>query len=114
MTESLNAGQRKMAEAMTERQLEDHVAARAKVYWLLYYHTYRSERSPSGFPDDVIVGPGGVIYRENKTEEGRVSKAQQEWLDRLIQAGQDAAVWRPSDLLSGRVDREMRALSARR
>lgn len=62
------------------------------------YHTFRSDRSEPGFPDLVICGPRGVIFRELKSELGRLTKTQQQWGDRLAAAGADWAVWRPRDL----------------
>ncbi|GIV82864.1 MAG: hypothetical protein KatS3mg051_2218 [Anaerolineae bacterium] len=66
---------------------------------VLYYHTYDSRRSPSGFPDVVlIVGPPEcrrVIWVELKSAHGRLSRAQRQWMDALHQAGQCAVVVRP-------------------
>jgi hypothetical protein len=66
------------------------------------YHTYRSTRSPSGFPDLILchTDPGQVCYAiETKTETGIVSQAQQAWLEALGQCrGVIAEVWRPSML----------------
>ena len=78
---------------------------------VLWYHTHDSRRSPSGYPDLVCVGPGGVLYRELKTMRGRVTKAQDEWLCALTFAGADAQVWRPVDLLSGHIARELAAIA---
>lgn len=60
------------------------------------YHTWLSVRSDIGFPDLVLVR-GAVIFAELKTERGKVTAAQQEWLDALRAAGQEAFVWRPRD-----------------
>lgn len=95
------------ARAMRERDFGHQVEALASTLGLLYFHTFRSEHSAPGFPDYVIVGKK-VLYRELKRTTGRVTPAQQHWLDRLAAAGQNATVWRPEDLLSGRILREMR------
>lgn len=51
-----------------------------------------------GFPDLVLAHPKrGVLFRELKTDDGRLSKWQRQWLYDLRQAGADAAVWRPCD-----------------
>lgn len=99
---------------MAEATLLEQVRQVARVLGLLEYHTYRSTKSPSGFPDCVFVGPRGVLYRELKRERENPTAAQQKWLNGLLTAGQDAAVWRPSDWLSGRCERELRAVSVRR
>jgi hypothetical protein len=55
-----------------------------------------------------------VLFRELKTQRGRVTAEQREWLHALLAAGQDAGVWRPEDLLSGRIQRELTAISGLR
>jgi len=50
-----------------------------------------------GWPDLVIVGPGGVLWREVKTARDRLSAQQWDWSRRLLLSGQDWAVWRPAD-----------------
>ncbi len=82
---------------MTERELLDAVRDACRWSGLLVYHTHDSRRSERGFPDLVLVGPAGVIFRELKAERGRLTLDQREWLDRLRQAGAAAAVWRPRD-----------------
>lgn len=64
---------------------------------LQWYHTHDSRRSPSGFPDLVIVGPGGCIFAELKSAKGKVTATQQTWIDALKTAGQWVEVWRPDD-----------------
>ncbi len=76
----------------------------------LVYHTHRSDRSQPGYPDLHIVGLGGDLYRELKRETGAVTDAQQEWLERLAALGHDTGVWRPSDLMSGRIAEELAAI----
>lgn len=79
--------------------------------WEWIYHTYDSRRSVSGFPDLVLVHGrlGRTLFRELKTGKGRVSPAQRGWLDGLTAGGSDAAVWRPSDYLSGLIEQELRS-----
>ena len=98
------------AAAMSERELENSVRRYLVDLSLRWYHTFDSRRSPSGFPDLVIVGRG-VIYRELKTAKGKLTAAQSQWLDTLTAAGQDACVWRPSDFYSGRIANELVAVA---
>lgn len=103
-----------LAAAMSEQGLDDAIRSIAEGLGLLRYATFDSRRSPAGFPDLVLVGPQGTLFRELKTETGRTSGAQEHWLTALRAAGQDAGVWRPSSLLSGRVARELAAIAGLR
>lgn len=67
-----------------------------------------------GFPDLVLVGGGGILYRELKTDVGRLSPEQAVWIRELRSAGADAAMWRPADLHSGRIEQELRAIRSRK
>lgn len=98
-----------IAHAMTEAELAEHIRELCKGYGLWSYHTHDSRRSNPGWPDLVVVGQG-VIYRELKRERGTVSKAQWDVGYRLLKAGQDWKIWRPSDLLSKKIHRELEAI----
>lgn len=96
--------------SMSEADLQAAVTALCRWMGLMAYHTHDSRRSEPGFPDLVIAGANGQLFRELKTERGRVSKPQEAWLARLAEGKADAAVWRPSDWLQGRVQRELEAV----
>lgn len=80
---------------MTEAELQAQILDLCKHMGLLTYHTYDSRRSQPGFPDLVIVGKHHMLYRELKTERGRVTPEQDQWLEALHAIGADAKVWRP-------------------
>ena len=108
-----------MSEAELERQvraiLKDVTAlADARDVSVLGYHTYFSKASNVGFPDWVFAGPSGILFRELKTAKGRLTIAQVMWRRVLRQAGADVDVWRPEDLASGRIARELAALAGLR
>lgn len=50
-----------------------------------------------GFPDLVCVRGARICFIEVKSEEGRVSKAQQKWLEALEASGAETFVWHPAD-----------------
>lgn len=66
----------------------------------MYYHTWRSFHSPAGFPDCVMVriepGPR-LIFAELKSEKGKVTPEQEQWLEALQFIGVEAYLWRPAD-----------------
>ena len=65
--------------------------------WTRIYHTHDSRRSAHGFPDLVLVRDR-CVFAELKSESGKLSAAQQDWLDALAAAGAEVYCWRPSDL----------------
>lgn len=92
---------------MTERRLLGLVVAACKTMGLYCYHTHDSRRSTAGFPDLVVVGVGGVLFRELKTRTGALRPEQNEVLYLLRKAGADADVWRPVDWVGGRITWEL-------
>lgn len=101
---------------MTEAELLGAVREVARMYGWLCYHTHDSRRSEPGFPDLVLVHPrtGELLFAELKAAKGRVSQAQQTWLDALHQAGQTPHVWRPEHLRNGAVARALTPADVRR
>lgn len=99
----------------SERELHTHVINLASALGWWHYHTHDSRRSPGGFPDLVFVHPqwGRVLARELKAQRGRWRPRQQEWLEYMRAGGLDADVWRPADVVSGRVERELREKNVR-
>lgn len=96
-----------VAKAMTEDALMAEIATLCRDLGLLAYHTHNSRRSTSGYPDWHIVGPSGSLFRECKDEKRKATATQNEWITALRAVGHDADVWRPRDLVSGRIRREL-------
>lgn len=101
----------KVARAVTEAELQSWVLELSKVLGLLVFHSGDSRRdSCAGFPDLVIVGSKGVLYRELKRMGPRPTLDQQRWLSRLALARQDAGVWRPVDWFTDRIATELKVI----
>lgn len=90
----------------TEQEFTDAVIELCALRGLLVHHcrparTAKGWVTPiqgnKGFTDLVIVGSRGVLFRELKSESGRVSPEQDVWIGRLARAGSNVAVWRPAD-----------------
>lgn len=94
---------------MTEKQLQAAIVKTARLLGWRVYHTFDSRRSEPGFPDLTMVRGRLLIFAELKTDKGKVSAAQEAWLDALISTGVGVALWRPADWLDGTVERVLRA-----
>lgn len=74
-------------------------AARLHGWWA--YHVRDSRRGivqgNVGFPDLVLCNGRRTLFRELKSDRGRLDPAQVLWGEVLEDAGQDWAVWRPTD-----------------
>jgi len=84
---------------VTERDLREQVRDLAKLFGWKMSFSWTSIHSPRGFPDLVLACQvrGRVIYAELKTEKGKVSDSQREWLDELTACGQEVYLWKPDD-----------------
>jgi VRR-NUC domain len=103
--------------SMSERDLENAVRRILKDLPRIWArHESDSRGAVAGWPDWVFLRRaehfgGAVMFRELKTAKGCLTAAQQECLAYLKAAGLDADVYRPADLLSGRIARELAALA---
>jgi len=97
---------------LTEAELLAEVTKRCDQLGLLHHHCRDSRYCDGnrGWPDLVIVGPQGVLFRELKSEDGRASRAQLRYIRQLRELW-DAALWRPEDLDSGRIARELEEIT---
>jgi hypothetical protein len=86
------------AEEIDEKTFQAAVIRRAKELGWRHYHTHDSRRSPSGFPDLVLVRCGRLIFAELKRQEGGILTAEQKnWYDDLRDACREVYLWRPAD-----------------
>lgn len=101
--------QDRLLRQITERQWQSKVEHILSMHGWLYYHAPDNiprngyiQNIRAGFPDLVAVRGSRVLYVELKKETGKLSPAQEEWLDALRAAGQtvghEVYVWRPSDI----------------
>lgn len=83
---------------LTEKQWQAQAIQTARTLgWSHIYHTFNSRRSAHGFPDLVLVRDR-CLFLELKTERGKLSEPQKEWLRALHAADCEAYVARPHDL----------------
>ena len=95
---------------MTEKELESALCRLLRELGLFGFHAYDSRRSAPGWPDWVIVG-SRLLFRELKSDAGDLTRDQRRVRNLLVTAGADWAVWTPRDLRSGRIARELTAIT---
>ena len=86
--------------SMTEKEFREQIRDLCKLFGWKFHFTWLAIHSPKGFPDLVLrnVEQKRIVFAELKTERGIITPSQQEWHDDLIECGQEAYIWRPSDL----------------
>lgn len=94
---------------MTEAQLQAAVIKLCKLYGLHWHHQRYSIGSVAGWPDLFICGRQ-AIARELKNDTNKPTPAQFDWGKWFADAGISWAVWRPADLRSGRIQKELEAI----
>jgi hypothetical protein len=100
--------------AITERYLQDRIRELCDGLGLAVQHIERADLAKAwlpGWPDLWICGPRGILYRELKDAVGRSTPAQRRVALIIGLAGGDWDIWRPRDLLSGRIAAELTAIS---
>jgi VRR-NUC domain len=84
---------------VSERDLTGYVRDVARAFGWRRYHTWLSKHSPAGFPDEVLVRSGRLIFAELKSERGKLSDEQAAWLEELRAVpGLEVFVWRPEHM----------------
>jgi hypothetical protein len=98
---------------MNEAKLQALVVELATELGLVCLHVREPRREDSvwtGFPDLLIIRPGGgLLPRELKMPGKQLRAGQKQWA--VILAGQDFAVWKPHDWHTGRIRAELETLA---
>lgn len=82
---------------ITERELTGQLLELTRLTGFKRYHTWRSKHSAAGYPDETLVRER-LIFLELKTEKGKLTDDQRDWLRALIAAGVEVYVLRPRHL----------------
>lgn len=86
------------APAPTEAAWQKTVRQAAAMLNWRCYHTRFSFRSDPGFPDLICVKGNRLVALELKSERGRVTAAQQEWIEAFAAVpGVTALIAKPND-----------------
>ncbi len=76
----------------------------------LHTHHCAMKQSQAGFPDLVIIGRRGVLWRELKVPPDTPTTEQRLLGYRLVAAHQDYKIWTPAELDSGEIYEELEAI----
>ena len=80
-----------------EREFLRQIRDLANVFGWKIYHTHNSKHSEKGYPDVTLVRDGDLIFSELKTNSGRLTPEQTQWIEALGQCRTvEACIWRPS------------------
>ena len=80
MTLTRSQGVTAGARLQSEREFIRAVGELAQLAGWSTYHTYCSRRRVPGFPDLVLARPGELLFIELKTDLGRLTPEQRDWL----------------------------------
>lgn len=91
-------GIRQKKPKITEKLFQGRVEQALKIAGWRVYHTWNSMRSAKGFPDIVALHPKRKkpLVVELKTETGKLTPEQEEWLALFSDCGVDTWLLRPS------------------
>lgn len=80
----------------TEAEFQSAIVDAARALGWLCVHFPRMQGNPSGWPDWIMLRDGRWLVVELKREDGKLSRHQRDWLERLAAHGAETYVWRPS------------------
>lgn len=85
---------------ITEKDLREQVRDLCGLFGWKMQFTLWSIHSPKGFPDLFLANAEQrrIIFAELKSEKGRLTPEQEEWLNILKACGQEVHLWRPADI----------------
>jgi hypothetical protein len=106
--ERLSVSSNALLPTVSEKAFQQTVIDYARLKGWRVFHPYHMHRSSPGWPDLILVKGKRLLALELKSERGRLSPAQKEWLAALAGVQEvHTRVFRPSDwgelegLLSG-------------
>ena len=96
--DEIQAGYRKIiANSESESEFDSRIVQLAGLNGWKTFHVYDSRKSEAGWPDRLFTRRPDFFAAELKKQNGKVSAAQQWWIDELRACGWDVRVWKPSD-----------------
>ncbi|ANS03554.1 VRR-NUC domain-containing protein [uncultured Mediterranean phage uvDeep-CGR2-KM21-C338] len=102
----MSNGRQLIAKAMSEAELQTLIIAMAEAlgYEVVHIRDSRGQRAV-GLPDLMLMRAPTLIFAELKREKGRLMGKQDWFMTQLRECGVRVYLWRPSDWMSGTVQR---------
>ncbi len=111
-----------VADRMREEVLQLRVEELLRTFDWWWFHDQDPRRNQAGLPDTIAMKPGRLLFAELKSQKGKLRPKQAEvrgHLESVVAAigswngppGRPPVeyhLWRPSDLLSGAIERALR------
>lgn len=93
---------------VTEEALLAEVLRLTELHGCITHHCNQAFRcTGDGLPDLIVCAPYGLLLAELKTDYGVLSSAQVTWKHTLLAAGAQWRLWRPQELHSGLIERQL-------
>lgn len=98
---------------MTEKELQRQVILMCRTFGLVTFYEVDSRwQHLKGWPDLVIIGERGILYRELKGVRGALTDEQRALGVLITRAGGDWSLWRPYDLYAGVIKEQLEEIAA--
>ena len=83
---------------ISEKDFQNQIIKLATICGWKVHRNWTEMHSPKGWPDIVAARLSRLIIAELKSDKGKVTPEQQEWLDLLYGTGKvEVFVWRPNN-----------------
>lgn len=82
---------------MSEKTFQQRIRNLAEEMGWRVYAVYDSRKTPAGWPDLTLVKGERLCFWELKSQRGKTTESQNEWLAELAATGAETAVYRPAD-----------------
>lgn len=100
---------RQEAQAISEAELSEWVIDLATMLgWTVFHARDSRGQRLVGLPDLELVRDRQRLRVELKREKGKLTANQEETIAKLRRSGETVHVWRPSDWVSGEIERVLR------
>ena len=84
--------------SMKEKEFQSMVEDLAELRGWTFYHTSDRRSSNPGVPDLQMLRGERQVIAELKSQKGRITEIQKDWLEKFKLVGAEVFLWRPADI----------------